>query len=375
LPVSRRNILICAVVIILGLVAGSSLFASKHLLAGDAFPRGTFVAGHDLSGISKNKAIALISEHAEEFALVEYTFTAPDYKYPVKAQDLGAKLQVARFIDQVMEQEGKRSVWEQIHGQGRRDYPIRIPIEYDRQLFDQTMADLMGSLKDPVKISRVRWDAAGKPVLVPGEDGIRIDPEKTFQSLPLYYTGEETINVSLATEFSSVNVSPADIQNMVELGNFSTYFDVGNINRSSNLRIAASALNGAVVPPGQEFSFNVAVGPREFSTGYKEAMIIIQNEFQPGVGGGICQVSSTLYNAVLLANLPIVERHNHSVAVAYVPTGTDATVTYQSKDFRFRNDTGSNTKVGRAVDIANIEVGREVPEFHHILNVRRAYVY
>ena len=69
-------------------------------------------------------------------------------------------------------------------------------------------------------------------------------------------------------------------------------------------------------------------------------MIILQNEFKPGIGG-ICQVSSTLYNAALLANLPIVERHNHSVAVDYVPVGTDATVTYGEADLRFKNDTDS----------------------------------
>jgi len=341
LSVLHRNILIFAAVIILGLVAGSSLYASQYLLAGDVFPRGTYVAGHDFSGITRDEAVRLISEQADKFASIEYSFTAPEFTYSIKAGDLGARLQVARFIEQVMEQEGRRGVWEQIHNYERRDYPIRIPIEYDREKYNQTMADVVGSLKDPVRIPRVKWDAGGNLVLVPGQDGFRIDPEATFKALPKYYSGEDKITSSLVADFESVNVNPADLKDLVELGSFSTWFDVKNVNRSSNLRIAASALDGAVVPPGREFSFNIAVGPREFSTGYKEAMIILQNEFKPGIGGGICQVSSTLYNAVLLANLPVVERHNHSVAVAYVATGTDATVTYQAKDLRFRNDTGS----------------------------------
>ncbi|MGE5543332.1 MAG: VanW family protein [Bacillota bacterium] len=341
MSVLHRNILVVTVVIILGLLAGSSLFAGQYLLAGDTFPLGTFVAGQDLSGITRDEAIRLMSEQTNGFALVEYSFTAPGFTYSIKAGDLGAKLQVARFVDQVMEQEGSRSLWKRITNRERRHYPIRIPIEYDRDKYNQAMAYIMGSIKDPVKISRVKWDARGNPILIPGQDGFRIDPEATFKSLPMHYTGDNKITANLVADFESVSVNPADIKDLVELGSFTTYFDVNNINRSSNLRIAASALNGAVVPPGQEFSFNTAVGPREFSTGYKEAMVILQNEFKPGIGGGICQVSSTLYNAVLLANLPVVERHNHSVAVAYVPTGTDATVTYQAKDLRFRNDTAS----------------------------------
>lgn len=339
--VLRRNILIFAAVIILGVVAGSSLYASQYLLAGDVFPQGTFVAGHDWSGLTRDEAIRLIGEQAADFALIEYSFTAPGVAHSIKAGDLGAEHQAARFVDQVMEQERSRGLWKQIYNYERRDYPIRIPIEYNREKYDRFMFDIMGSLKDPVRISRVKWDAGGNPVLIPGQDGLRIDPEATFKSLPMFYTGEKKITVSIAADYESVNVNPADVMDLTELGIFSTYFNANNVNRSSNLRIAASALDGAVVPPGREFSFNIAVGPREFSTGYKEAMIILQNEFKPGIGGGICQVSSTLYNAVLLANLPVVERHNHSVAVAYVPTGTDATVTYQAKDFRFKNDTAS----------------------------------
>lgn len=336
----QRKILIFALVVVLGLAAGTSLFASQCLLAGDAFPRGTFVGGRDVSELTKDEATRLIAPQTGTFANSEYRFIAHDFTYSVKARDLGADLDVTKFLDQVMEQERKRGLWEQIHNHERRDYPLRVPIEYDQERYDQIMAEISGLLERPVKICRVKWDAGGNPILVPGQDGVRIDREATYKSLPLFSKGEKTITANLEADFESVNVSPGDIQNQVVLGSFTTYFSVANINRSSNLRIAASALNGAVVPPGQEFSFNVAVGPREFSTGYKEAMIILQNEFKPGVGGGICQVSSTLYNAILLANLPVVERHNHSVAVAYAQPGTDATVAYQAKDLRFRNDTG-----------------------------------
>jgi len=93
--------------------------------------------------------------------------------------------------------------------------------------------------------------------------------------------------------------------------------------------------------PGQVFSFNQVVGPRDREHGFKEALEIVDGEFVPGIGGGVCQVSSTLYNAVLLANLPIVERTNHSKPLGYVGLGRDATVAYGARDFKFANNTGA----------------------------------
>lgn len=100
-------------------------------------------------------------------------------------------------------------------------------------------------------------------------------------------------------------------------------------------------INGILVKPQEIFSFNKYVGPAEKADGYKESTIIANGIFVNGYGGGICQVSSTLYNAILLANLPIVERYNHSVygdATRYVPLGQDAAVFYGLKNLRFKNN-------------------------------------
>ncbi len=355
MSVVRRKILISAL-IVLGLIAGTLFLACQYLLARDSFPQGTVVAGQDVSGLSRDEAARSVVSQLAIFSNKEYRFCVHDLTYAAKAWELGADLEVTGFLDQVMEQERKRGLWEQIRNHERRDYPLKVPIVYDRDKYDQTMARMSELLERPTKICRVEWDAYGNPILVPGQDGVRIDREATFKALPRFFQGEETIVASLVTEFESVNIKPEDIQNLVELGSFTTAFNVNNVNRSSNLRIAASTLYGAVIPSDKEFSFNVAVGPREFSTGYKEAMVILQSEFKPGVGGGICQVSSTLYNAVVLANLPVVERHNHSVAVTYVVPGMDATVTYDSKDLRFRNDTGSPLCIKTAVEGGRLTV-------------------
>lgn len=121
------------------------------------------------------------------------------------------------------------------------------------------------------------------------------------------------------------------------LASFSTRFDPSNTNRATNMDLAAKALDGTVLMPGQRFSFNSIVGPTSASKGYLLAGAYSAGELVENYGGGICQVSSTIYNAVIYANLEIVERYNHSSVVSYLDPGRDATISYGSKDFKFLN--------------------------------------
>ena len=123
------------------------------------------------------------------------------------------------------------------------------------------------------------------------------------------------------------------------IAQYTTYFDASIINRTENIRLAAKALDGKLLAPGEQFSFNKTVGQRTAEAGYKEAMFIVGKTYVPGLGGGVCQVSSTLYNVAVLAHLEILERHHHSLPVNYVPPGQDATVSFPYSDFRFRNIT------------------------------------
>lgn len=123
------------------------------------------------------------------------------------------------------------------------------------------------------------------------------------------------------------------------LAEFFTRFSINEVNRTENIRLAAEAIDGARLEPGEIFSFNETVGERTMAAGYKEAVVIEGNRFIPGIGGGICQVSSTLFNAADQAHLEIVERHHHSLPVGYVPPGQDATVFYAVLDFKFKNNT------------------------------------
>ncbi|MCK8816225.1 VanW family protein [Natroniella sulfidigena] len=116
-----------------------------------------------------------------------------------------------------------------------------------------------------------------------------------------------------------------------------TYFDQENSNRTTNIKLAAEKIDGTVIKPGEIFSFNQVVGPRTKERGYKKAPEIIEGEFVDGVGGGISQVSSTLYNAVLLAGLEMVDRTSHSRPVSYLPLGRSATIYYNQIDLKFKN--------------------------------------
>jgi vancomycin resistance protein YoaR len=167
------------------------------------------------------------------------------------------------------------------------------------------------------------------------------------------------------------------------LGSAYTYFSTGTQNgknRGFNMGLAADKINNLILAPGQEFSYNEVVGPRDLEHGFKLAHVYSAGKIIDGVGGGICQVSSTMYNAVLKADLQVKERRNHSFTVGYVPLGQDATAYYGGTDFRFVNSTnwplkliakisgnkvsfsilGTNEDPGKAVIISN-KILKETP--------------
>lgn len=129
------------------------------------------------------------------------------------------------------------------------------------------------------------------------------------------------------------------LSNILEkkIGTYITYFNARNAKRSHNILLASEAINNQVIFPGETFSFNRVVGKRTKDKGYLPAPIIVKGELSEGIGGGICQVSSTLFNAVDNAGLKIIERYSHSKRVPYVPHGRDATVSWYGPDFIFKN--------------------------------------
>ncbi len=139
---------------------------------------------------------------------------------------------------------------------------------------------------------------------------------------------------------------------------YSTRYDGGDVNRSTNLELACEKINDVIVLPGETFSYNKTLGERSKAAGYKTAKVYENGEVVDGIGGGICQISSTLYNAVLKANLEIVERRNHQFITSYVEEGRDATVAYGVTDFKFKNSRKYAIKIKASASngVATIEI-------------------
>jgi vancomycin resistance protein YoaR len=144
----------------------------------------------------------------------------------------------------------------------------------------------------------------------------------------------------------STSVAPASAEDFpITLGSFTTTL-VGSLpERTHNMRLAAQALDGVVLRSGEELSLNERVGPRTAERGYGAAPVILREVRQVQVGGGVCQVASTLFDAALLAGLTVVERHRHSSPVDYVALGQDATIAWGVKDLRLRNDLEQSVRV------------------------------
>lgn len=143
-----------------------------------------------------------------------------------------------------------------------------------------------------------------------------------------------------------------------KLGTCTTRYDASLTDRSTNLKIACNKINGKVILPGETFSYNKTLGERTIAAGYKNGKVYENGRVVDGIGGGICQISSTLYNAVLKANLGIVERKNHQFVTSYLPAGQDATVVYGLTDFKFKNTRNYAVKISASASngIATVSI-------------------
>ncbi|MEI1421661.1 VanW family protein [Bacillus cabrialesii] len=176
-------------------------------------------------------------------------------------------------------------------------------------------------------------------VIIPGRVGYKLYQQAFMERFYAYFYGQGPSKV----EVPGLNIYPKVDSELLahistqQLGQYVTYFNSNNKSRSHNISLSAEAIDNHVVFPNETFSFNQVVGMRTRDKGYKSAPIIVKGELSEGVGGGICQVSSTLFNAVDRAGLRIVQRYSHTRSVPYVPPGRDATVSWGGPDFLFKN--------------------------------------
>ena len=246
----------------------------------------------------------------------------------------------------------------------------QYPLTFHNEHAAAELHRLFAFAETPAVDATVEVNNDGTIHVTESESGLALDMPVLMDELDDAATGGgmRTIFVALKPSFPKLSTADVESQGLAALGSqFVTYFDPRNTTRATNIALAAKLVDGTVVRPGETFSLNAAMGPRTANRGFDYAPVIASdNVLRQGVGGGVCQYATTLFNAVFFAGLPVVEREAHSIYISHYPTGRDATVSWGSADFKFKNDTPKSIMIrswinGGALTVALVgKTGRTV---------------
>jgi len=214
-------------------------------------------------------------------------------------------------------------------------YSPNIPIIASKEL-NHLMDEINKQVKKEPKNAFI--DSNGN--IQPEKTGFQLDRQKFIENVYWSYFENKPLSSEITLEpiYPKVDSELLDVIRTKKIGRYVTQFNQNKVERSNNILLAAEAINNTVIFPNETFSFNKVVGRRTLEKGYLTAPVIIDGEYSKDIGGGICQVSSTLFNAVDNAGLEIVERYSHSREINYVPPKRDATVSWNGPDFVFQNN-------------------------------------
>jgi vancomycin resistance protein YoaR len=280
-------------------------------------------------------------DRVRRYAAGEITLKLPDGgTRKLRRGSLGAEIDRVRLAAYVREAERPASAVRRAHEKTKPDDPLDVPlpVTVDAAEAITRLLDIKAEVDTPARDAYIDLD---KHELKREAVGYRLDVYGTLARIDAAFrNGADTVDA--AVETIAPRLTAAELGNVKfdhVLGYFETRYSQGGKakERTYNLRLAASKLDGTVLMPGQVFDFNGTVGPRDEAHGYRVAPVIAQGELVDGLGGGTCQISGTLHGAAFFAGLPMVERYPHSRPSYYIKLGLDATVVYPSINFRFRN--------------------------------------
>lgn len=304
---------------------------------------GIYSAGVPLGGMTPEKAEEALRERLagidKEVLIIEgqgRQWNIPmadigavyDYREAVKyAYSIGHSGSLARRISELL-------------GNRTEDIDVSLPLKFDPEALKRELDKVNSQYSKPPQNARIILSGDKEVKLISSEDGQEIDLEGTTRQILNLKAGMFP-RVVIVSKPVLPHTSEKDISGLTDvLGQCTTRFDADSQSRASNIARAAGLLDGTLVRAGETFSFNKTVSLLDGQAGYDKAPVIIDDQLVDDFGGGICQVTTTLYGAVLLSGLEIVERSPHSKPVKYVPPGLDATVADGLIDFRFRNNFG-----------------------------------
>ena len=323
------------------LVGGISLAATNSVAESEKIISGVESDGKELGGLSFQQAKKFFEKSAAQKS-IPLTFQYEGKEFQITPEEINLTPQVNAALAEA-ESYGRGAGLIGNFGEQvatlMRGRDVKLAALYDEDLLNQKIDEIAAQVNVQPVNAYCNLHPNGMIEPIAGVIGKKLDREKLADSLKGTLTTLNIPKSAIPLELDDVEpfIKTEDIANIdTVLGEYSTYYSPGD--RGDNIWIAANAISDKIVKPGWEFSFNTTVGPRTWEAGYKPAGVIINGKPDIDYGGGVCQVSSTLYNAVLLAGLTPTERTPHFFQSSYIGYGRDATVADGQIDFKFRND-------------------------------------
>ena len=341
LPAGVRLGLAClAVALVVLCVALAARGMANRADTAEVFVENVSINGIPLSGYTKEQGYSLMAQLRERSLNTVYTLTYGGRSWPISASDFDADVNFDSELERAwnLGHVGNRSDRQRVV-ESLRAVPADFvsPLTYNEAKLDAFIDAIAAEIeKEPVDAEVTLTDE--RPVITrASENGLSVDRDQLKANLEaLITTGQGD------TALPVKDVQPTVVSEGMEMkviARFSTDVSFRNISSRGNVRLALNYFNQMAVYPGFTVDFNEIVGPRTEAAGFKSAPEFAGNETVEGIGGGVCQASTTLYNAAIMAGMTIIERSNHGMTVSYVKPSQDAAVEYGGKNFVFRNDT------------------------------------
>ncbi|HDX7083684.1 TPA: VanW family protein [Clostridioides difficile] len=305
---------------------------------GEKIAKNTYVNGVNIGKLTKSQAK---QELAKKYKLENVEFNYNDKSWKVKSKDLNLSTDLDKTVENAYNLNRKSGFFGNLSKTisvnfGKKSNLV-VVINYDKNKLKAEMEKIGKEIDVDVKDATL--DISGEKVkVIPDSDGLKMDISKSMENFD-NQTKKGNYKNELVVKATPAKVKKEQLANIdTNLGTYSTTFKTSQINRSINIKLATDNISNVLLMPGETFSFNKHTGKRSKENGYKSAPVIMEGEMEEDYGGGVCQVSSTLYNSVLYAGLEIVNVKNHTIPSSYVPKGRDATVADSGIDFLFKNN-------------------------------------
>ena len=337
MKLAKKRKAVCAVLVLAALVGGAPFLWGMP----DRILPGVSAGGEILSGKSREETEEWIDEKNEALRQEQLVLVRGNLEEKISFSEL--KVHYAEDnADRLFllgREGGLFREWADRWMILLRGKNLALHAEYEEDVLQKKIAGLEKKYGQPPHNALPAFHQDGSVTFSAGKPYLKIEKEKLLSLLQerLSEGKSGTVEIPAAEEkFPDMTDDEAKQVNRI-LAQYTTEF-YPEENRSHNIRISAEAISGCYIKPGDMFSYNQATGSRSKEKGYKEAPVIVNGKLEPGTGGGVCQVSTTLFNAVMLAGLEVTSRSSHFSPVSYVPEGRDATVAEGIIDFCFRND-------------------------------------